>query len=264
VPLNPAPRLRETAAPGPLRRAIDGAALAVSLLTVLPVSSRRHVANLGAAAAWFPVVGALVGAVAAATRFYADAPFGATVASVLAIVVLVGLTGALHQDGLADCADGLGVRGDRERRLAVMRDPATGVFGTLALLGWGLLLTAALAQLGDEAAARALIVAAVVARTAALLHAAATSPARPDGLGAAFNPGRPAVAVAGVAALATAFLVAGPAKALAAIAAGALVALAVTIWARGSLGGRTGDTLGATVAIAEVAVCLTLLACATA
>ena len=47
---------------------------------------------------------------------------GAGRASVLALIVLVGLTGALHQDGLADCADALGVRGDRERRLAVMRD----------------------------------------------------------------------------------------------------------------------------------------------
>jgi adenosylcobinamide-GDP ribazoletransferase len=251
----------EPVAERPLRRALDAAALAISLLTILPVRPRRrHVAQLGTAAAWFPLVGALVGGLAAAMRYYGEALFGPTVASVLALTVLVGLTGALHQDGLADCADGLGVRGDRERRLDVMRDPATGVFGTLALLGWGLLLTAALAQLGDEAAARALIVAAAVARAAALLHATATPPARPDGLGAAFTPGHASIAVAGIATLATAILVAGAAKGLAAAAAGAAVALATTAGARRALGGRTGDTLGATVALAEVAVCLTLLA----
>ena len=75
----------------------------------------------------------------------------------LALVVLVAVTGALHQDGLADCADGLGVRGDRERRLAVMRDSAIGAFGTLALIGWALLLIAALPTLerrGGPARAR--------------------------------------------------------------------------------------------------------------
>jgi adenosylcobinamide-GDP ribazoletransferase len=257
-------RDREPAAARPGRRALDGAAVAVTFLTVLPVRSRRRVVDLGDAAPWFPLVGALVGAPAAATRYFAGGLFGPAVASVLALAVLVGLTGALHQDGLADCADGLGARGDRERRLAVMRDPATGVFGTLALLGWGLLLTAALAELGDEAAARALVVAAVVARTAALLHAAATPPARTDGVGAMFLPATPAVAAAGIVALAAAILVAGPAKGLAAMAAAALVALATTAWARAALGGRTGDTLGATVALAEIAACLTLLAARTA
>ncbi len=248
----------------PLGRALDGAALAFAFLTVLPIRPRWPVANLGAAAAWFPLVGAVVGTLAGATRYYGEALFGPAVASVLALVVLVGLTGALHQDGLADCADGLGVRADRERRLAVMRDPATGVFGTLALLGWALLLTAALAQLGDDDAARALIVAAVAARTAALLHAAATPPARSDGLGATFAPGTAALTLAAVATIAAATLLLGPVKGLAATAAATLVALATSAWSRASIGGRTGDTLGATVALAEVAVCLTLLAVATA
>ena len=64
----------------------------------------------------------------------------------LALVVLVALTGALHQDGLADTADGLGARGDRDRRLAAMRDSAIGAFGVLALIGWALLLATTLAR----------------------------------------------------------------------------------------------------------------------
>ncbi len=242
------------------RRALGGAAHAVCFLTVLPIRPRGDDPGLRAAAAWFPVAGALVGALAGATRYAAEPLFGPTVASVLALAVLVAVTGALHQDGLADCADGLGVRGDRERRLAVMRDPATGVFGALALLIWGLLLTAAMTSLGNEDALRALVVAAAIARTAALVHAAAAPPARTEGLGAGFTPGTRAIAVAAVATIAAAILVAGPAKGLIALAAGALVALATTAWARASLGGRTGDTLGATIALAEVAVCLALLA----
>lgn len=240
---------------------LGGAASALAFLTVLPAP--RRAGNLSAAAAWFPLVGALVGGLAGATRYVAEPLLGATVASILALVVLVGVTGALHQDGLADCADGLGVRGDRERRLAVMRDPATGVFGTLALIGWALLLAATLTRLDDGDALRALVVAAAAARTAAVAHALATPAARPDGLGATFRPSIASFAVASVVTIAIAFLLAGPVVGLAAVAAAAVVALATSGWARAAIGGRTGDTLGATVALAEVAVCLTLLALAT-
>lgn len=252
-----------TAPPAPattIRRALDGAVLAIAFLTILPARPRADTVDLRAAAPWFPFVGALVGGLAGATRYGAEPIFGATIAAILALVVLVAVTGALHQDGLADCADGLGIRGDHARRLAVMRDPATGVFGTLALVGWALLLTAALAQLGDAEALEALVVAAVAGRTAALVHAKTAPPARRDGLGAAFAPSRLAVAVAAVATISAAIALAGPAVGLTASAAAAAVALAASVWARASLGGRTGDTLGATVALAEVAVVLTLLA----
>jgi len=256
-------RSARAARPAPAASARDilgGAASALAFLTVLPVPRRAHAGSLRAAAAWFPLVGALVGALAGAMRFGAEPLLGATVASTLALVVLVAVTGALHQDGLADCADGLGARGDRERRLAVMRDPATGVFGTLALIGWALLLAAALTQLDDGDALRALVVAAAAGRTAALVHALATPAARPDGLGATFSPSIASVAVASVVTIAIATLLAGPVAGLAAVAVAAVVALATSGWARAAVGGRTGDTLGATVALAEVAVCLTLLA----
>ncbi|MEJ7796909.1 MAG: adenosylcobinamide-GDP ribazoletransferase [Solirubrobacteraceae bacterium] len=248
----------------PARRALDGAALALAFLTVIPVGTHREAGSGRAAAAWFPLVGALVGGLAGATRFYLEPLFGPTVASVLALAVLVAVTGGLHQDGLADCADGLGVRGDRERRLAVMRDSAIGVFGALALLGWGLLLVAALAALSDAEALRALISAAVLGRWAALLHAFATPAARPDGLGTTFVVTAASLAVASVTAIVAVVLLDGPPHGLAVAAAAAIVALVASVWARRTLGGRTGDTLGATVAGTEVAACLALLAFATA
>lgn len=241
-------------------RALDGAHLALTFLTVVPVRTRGQRADLGAAAAWFPLVGALVGGLAGATRYVGEPLFGPAVASVLALVVLVALTGALHQDGLADCADGLGVRGDRDRRLAVMRDSAIGVFGTLALIGWALLLATTLATLDDAEALRALATAAIVGRWAALLHATATPPARADGLGATFAVTPVSLAIATVVTTAGVVLIDGPLHGLACAGAGILVALATAAWSRHTLGGRTGDTLGATVALAEVAVCLTLLA----
>jgi adenosylcobinamide-GDP ribazoletransferase len=255
---------------GSLRRALSGLTLAVSFLTVVPVPTRdRSEAapgataglGLGAAAPWFPLVGAVIGAFAGGIRVGAAPLVGTSVASVLALIALVAVTGALHQDGLADCADGLGVRGDRERRLAVMRDSTVGAFGVLALVGWALLFVTALAALDDGEAILALIAAAVLARWAALLHATTAPPARTDGLGASFTPSRNALAIATVAALALAFLTCDALPGLAAVGGALIAAGLVTLWSRQTLGGRSGDTLGATVALAEVAVLLALVAC---
>ncbi|MCA1656570.1 MAG: adenosylcobinamide-GDP ribazoletransferase [Actinobacteria bacterium] len=232
------------------------AALAVSFLTVFPVRLRGEARDLGAAVAWFPVVGGLIGAIAGAVRAGATPLVGREPASVLAAATLVAVTGALHQDGLADCADGLGVRGDRERRLEVMRDPAIGVFGALALVVWTLLMVTGLDRLDSGSSVRALIAAAAVGRWAALLHARLAPPARPDGLGAGFGVGSVGLVVASVIAVAVASLLLGIGGGLAALAGAATVALLVTRWARRSLRGRTGDTLGATVALVEATVLL--------
>jgi adenosylcobinamide-GDP ribazoletransferase len=246
------------------RRVLDGAILAITFLTVVPLRLRDDHDGQTTAPSWFPLVGAAIGLLAGAVFAAAHDGLGSSVAAVLALVTLVAVTGALHQDGLADCADGLGVRGDRTRRLAVMRDPANGTFGTLALVGWALLLTTALAQMSAGHALAALATSGATARWAALLHARWTPPARTDGLGSAFTPSPLAVAVAGVTAVLIAAAAAvgalGASTVAVALAAGALIALMTSVWARRALGGRTGDTLGATIVLAELASLFVLLA----
>src|SRR4051794_40753292 len=219
-----------------------GAAVALAFLTIVPVRPRGDAGAIGAAAVWFPVVGALVGLAAGGAWVAAEPTLGAGVAGALALVVMVVVTGALHQDGLADCADGLGVRGDRTRRLAVMRDSSTGAFGTVALVAWGLLLATALGAVPHDDAIRTLVLAAALGRWGALLHGAFAPPARRDGLGAAFAVSPVAAAVATAIVLAGAVAL-GPASGLSATAAAGAAAVLVTAWARRALGGRTGDTL---------------------
>lgn len=244
---------------GVARRAANGAALAFSLLTILPLRARPGARGLQPAAVWFPIVGAVVGAIAGGVREVASGPFGAAVAAVLATATLVVLTGGLHQDGLADCADAVGVRGDRNRKLAVMREPTIGTFGTLALLLWGALLIAAVAELPRHDALPTLVLACALGRWAALTHAATTRPARRDGLGAAFVVTPSSIAVATAIVLGGSLLL-EPARGLVACASALVLALAVSGWARRTLGGRTGDTLGAAVVLAEVSACLAVLA----
>jgi adenosylcobinamide-GDP ribazoletransferase len=241
------------------RRAAGGAADAITFLTILPL--RRHApGDLGPAAGWFPVVGVLVGALAGALLVAAEPLVGAQVAATLAVAAVVVVTGALHVDGLADCADALGARGGRERRLAIMRDPAVGVFGTLALILWALLVIGALADLERTDALLTLVSAAAIGRWGALLHAVAAPPARRDGLGVGFAVRPVALVPATLATIAVALLANPSSRGLAALLAGVLAAALVSLWARRTLGGRTGDTLGATVALGEVAVCLTIAA----
>ena len=241
-----------------LRRAAAGATLALGLLTILPVRARTEAGGLRSSAAWFPLVGALVGAGAAGVRLAADGPLGSAVASVLAVIWLVLFTGALHVDGLADCADALGVRGGRDRRLSVMRESTVGTFGTLAIAFYALLLSAAIAGLEDDDVLPTLVAAGALSRWSALLHAMWTRSARPDGLGAAFTVHRAALAAATLAA-AVAVIPAGP-WGIVALLGSALVAAGTAALAVRALGGRTGDTLGATIALGEVLVVLLLLA----
>jgi len=242
---------------GLLGAAWSGLAGAVTFLTIVPLGRGGDARR---AAGWFPVVGAAVGALAGGVRAGLQPVLGAPGATVLALAALVIVTGALHQDGLADTADGLGVRGDRDRRLAAMRDSSIGVFGALALIGWTLLMVVVLDHLTATHTLEALIAAAALGRWAALLHAAGAPPARPDGLGATFAVGRAALIAGSAVAVAVTLAACRPGPGLAALSGGLAVAGLSVLQVRATLGGRTGDTLGATVAVTEVVVCTVLLA----
>jgi adenosylcobinamide-GDP ribazoletransferase len=245
------------------RAVTRSAALALTFLTVLPLRLTRPAGDLGAAAPWFPAVGALLGAAAGGLLVATEPLLGTQVAATLAIVALVAATGALHVDGLADCADALGARGgERDTRLAIMRDPHTGVFGTLALLAYLLILVGALTALGPAAALPALVIAAATGRWSVLLHAATAPAARPDGLGAAFVVTPAALAAGAVVPVVLALALAQPLHGLAALGAAVAAGLLTSLGARRLVGGRTGDTLGAAVALGELLACLALLACA--
>lgn len=232
---------------------------AIAFLTIAPMPAAAR-DGLAGATGWFPLLGAAIGALAGSVRVGTEPLLGRGPATVLALITLVAVTGALHQDGLADTADGLGARGDRPGRLAVMRDPSTGVFGALALIGWASLMLTTLASLNAAHASIALTVACALARWAALLHAASARPARSEGLGAALHVSRPALGAATVVAATLTLGLCAVIPGAVSIGTALIVAALTSLLANRSLGGRTGDTLGATIAVTEVVVCVALLA----
>jgi len=253
----------ETVAPraGAVRRAWGGLAGAVTFLTILPLPRAGSTAGEFAFAdtqAWFPIVGGAVGAFAGGFRVGLEPLVGAGPSTVVAMIAMVVATGALHEDALADFVDGLGVRGDRARRLAVMRDSATGAFGALALIAWALLLFTALEPLSATRALLALIAAAAVGRLAALLHGLGAPPALTEGLGSGFRVGIAAAAAAAGSAALIAVAAVGPERGAVSLGVCAAVAALSALAARRAVGGSTGDTIGAAVAVTEVAVCVAL------
>ncbi|MGO4674705.1 adenosylcobinamide-GDP ribazoletransferase [Bosea sp. 2YAB26] len=185
-------------------------------------------------------------------------------AAALAVTVAALTTGAFHEDGLADTADGLFGGHTPERRLEIMKDSRVGTFGAMAL-GLSLLLrvtalAAILQALGSLAAAAALLIAAPWSRATALYLLATEPPARSSGASAAV--GQPTAATAWTAlALSVAFAVAGtlatglPGTGLAlGLALSVLVLAGLARLGRRLIGGQTGDILGAAQQLAEIAL----------
>jgi adenosylcobinamide-GDP ribazoletransferase len=235
---------------------------AAAFLTRLPVSAAGEVdrAGMARAALWFPVVGAAVGALAGGVRLALDTVIPAGPATVLALVVAAAVTGALHEDALADTADALGAHVSRERRLEILRDPRVGAFGALALALAVVLAVVTLAPLDGGQAMRALVAAHLLARWATLPQALLLAPARGDGLGAGLRPGWVGVTALTVVCAAATLAVAGPGPGAVALATAAVVTVAWLALVRRAFGGQTGDTLGAGAKLVELAVPVALLA----
>lgn len=246
--------------------------LALVFLTRIPGNilgqSTEQTPDFRRAARVFPFVGALIGAIGGIVIVLAMAlGLPASVASALAVMGLVLLTGALHEDGLADTADGFGGGGTAQRKLEIMDDSRIGSFGTVALilsLGIRILALAAIAPSGGLRAAAALIAAEAASRGAAvgLWHELPT--ARPSGMAdGAGAPDENAMlfAFAGSACIVAIAII--PAFGFWAAFVGALV---LTLTGFGfvrftayQIGGQTGDTLGACQQCTSIAFLVAIL-----
>lgn len=238
-------------------------ALALGLLTRLPVTvSAARATARGAGQAWaWPVVGAMVGgagAVVGAVALWAG--LVPALAAVTVVAVQVVLTGALHEDGLADTADGLWGGWDKARRLAIMKDSQIGTYGMMALLLVTLTRWIALAVLLGAQDWAAIIAAGMISRVPMAAIMAALPNARVSGL--SHRVGRPPPgAVATACAMAT---IAGAVLIGTALLPAALGVIVLCTWlagtARARIGGQTGDILGASQQLAEVAVLVAVTA----
>lgn len=239
--------------------------LCVGLLTRLPVRIDGIVPPEAVAQAsrWFPLVGALVGGLSAVILYLALSIGTPTMVAVLiALGFSLLLTGALHEDGLADTADGFGGGHDRETRLEIMRDSRIGTYGVLALilsvgLRWAALV--ALLEIGTGAAAAGLVVAGSVSRLVPVLLMNVLSPARRDGM--AVNAGKPdgtAVRIACGVGLASLLALSHVSAMILTIVATLVVFAALGALAVRRINGHTGDVLGAGQQVTEILVLLCL------
>jgi adenosylcobinamide-GDP ribazoletransferase len=230
--------------------------LAVRFLTIVPVPGREATGAgaLGRAAWWFPAVGVALGACLVAADHLLAFLFPPLLGSILVIGLWKVLTGGIHLDGLADVLDGLAGR-NAERRLAIMRDSRIGVFGAAGIVLCFLISADALGALPAGRHPAMLLLAPAVGRFAPLLIGPLFPAASPgQGAGAAFleglSPWAAPVSVAGLWILSAALL---------GLWGGLLLSLAlasVLLWAvfvASRLGGLTGDALGSSVEVGELA-----------
>lgn len=235
---------------------------ALALLTRLPVPSRFA---RGGAAAWaWPLAGLAVALIAIAVGGLASG-FGlsAPIAAGLVLASQILVTGALHEDGLADSADGLWGGQTRARRLEIMKDSRIGTYGVLAL-GLSLLLrwAALTALIQSHWLIPALIATGLLSRAPMAVLAASLPNARGEGLAQSVGrPGRDTALLAVGLALLGALLAVGWAV-LAPVLWVALATIAVAALARARIGGQTGDILGASQQLAEIAALCALAAIA--
>ena len=207
----------------------------------------------------FPLVGIVIGAVAGGFYWGVNMLFLPLPSALLTLVVLMLITGALHEDGLADVADGFGANGDVARRLVIMRDSRLGSFGVLALiLSLGLRVSCLAALPGGWAAFLVLIAASSASRALFPAVLCWLPPARLDGLGVSAN-GQSLPVAMGVL-LFGALVVVGCLEPLRAILALSLIAVLVILLglqALRKIGGQTGDVLGCIQQTVEMAILLT-------
>ena len=228
------------------------------LLTRLPVPRWSSAAPDMARCVWaFPVVGLVVNLLAGLVFWLgARAGMPPLLAAAWTVAAAVAMTGAMHEDGLADVADGFGGGATRERKLEIMRDSRLGSFGAVALLLSVIVRVAAIAALVQPGAVLASLVAAgMLARSVMVLPMMLLRPARAEGMGASMGRLRVIPAAAGLGmAFAAPFTLLPLRPAAAAVLLSVAVSLGMARLAARHIGGYTGDVLGACEMASECVV----------
>jgi adenosylcobinamide-GDP ribazoletransferase len=244
-----------------LERIVADIRIAVSLSTILPVGlAARSDDGEVARASWaLPVAGLVVG-LAGAIAYWVARKMGlpSDPAAALALAATVLVSGALHEDGLADTADGLGGGESREQKLEIMRDSRIGTYGACALILSMIARWSALATIAEPAeVAMALLVTHAAARAALPAFMWLIPPARPDGLsaGAGQPPSQSAIIAVGLGILCL-VIGFGPGKAIMGLILLSIAALILGFIATRQIGGQTGDILGALEQVGEIVVLL--------
>ncbi len=239
-------------------------AVAMVFLTRVPIKLRFtfKMSHLKTASAGFPLVGVLTGLLGGFLYSVSyNLGLGPTVAAVIAISAQVLMTGALHEDAIADVADGFGGGGDKERKLEIMRDSRIGTYGVLALI---LVVGAkifAVSRLEDPTLVAMALIAVGACSRAAMTGAMYFLPsAREDGLGKdAGEPTVKAFYIAILLALLISTLMFGSQAGVVIFAASAIGAAIIGWIAYRQIDGKTGDVLGCVQQIAEIASLITLV-----
>ena len=229
-----------------------GLRAAIRFLTIIPV--RGGDAPPGKAAAFFPLVGGMLGAAGAGVFLLASAAFPISIAALATVGFWVVISGVLHEDGLADVADAVRAGRSRDRMLAILKDSRIGTYGAVAVLLSVLARWQALEFLATPRVLEVLIASQAVPRAAIVAMAWCSRPAG-SGLGAALAStlGTPAALVA-IAQGAAAALLCGWRPGLILIAGSVLVVQALRGWFYRRLGGINGDCLGFTEQVLEIFV----------
>jgi adenosylcobinamide-GDP ribazoletransferase len=232
-----------------------GLIIAVSFLTRIPVPARVHTdKDIALGVPWFPVVGALIGVLCALVYGAALTELPPFLSATIALATGVLLTGAFHEDGLADTFDAFGGGWTKEERMRILKDPTHGTYGVMALVLSTMLRAGAITTFTFPVALAVLPAAHAVSRAASVALLGTVRPAG-EGLGASYGEavtrGRAAVGVV------IGLLIGAAGLGVWLLPAVAVVTLCTWIvgrWSLAKIGGISGDALGATQQIAEIAV----------
>ncbi len=241
--------------------------LAVQFLTRLPVPAARLYSadRLAAAPRYYPLVGALIGALGAGV-YLASTIFPAPIGVILSMMTTLILTGAFHEDGLADMADGIGGGASRDNALEIMKDSRIGTYGACALMAALGLKAASLSYLPAQAVPILLTAAHGISRLSSVLTVATSryvrdhGTAKPVASGISIN-GLLLAILTGAGLFLAMVQIVGPVPGIAALTGAGLGHLAARAVFERKLGGYTGDCLGAVQQFSEIGFYLGALAC---